>query len=132
MTGQSLSGKRGLSLVLSTQEEKALEEYMVQMADIGHPLSMEQLRLKVALLTQEKSTPFTNGIPGPTWVHCFKKRHPNLALCQSYANLDVARAKDLFLANVSMFYRNLEELYKCINIHESTFGTAIRVALEQG
>ena len=50
--------------MLSTKEEKALEDYMEQMANYGHPLSMEQLRLKVALLTQERSMPFTNGIPG--------------------------------------------------------------------
>ena len=97
--------------MLSIEEENALEDYMVQMADYGHPLSMEQLRLKVALLTQERPTPFTNGSPGPAWARWFKKRHPNLALRQSQG-LDVARAKDLCLANVSTFFANLQELYE--------------------
>ena len=41
VSGQSLIGKRRLPSVLSTEEEKALEDYMVQMADYGHLLSME-------------------------------------------------------------------------------------------
>ena len=92
VSGRSLTGKRGPPLVLSIEEEKALEDYMVQMADYGHPLSMEQLRLKVALHTQERPTPFTNGIRGPAWAHWFKKRHPNLALRQSQ-DLDVAQGQ---------------------------------------
>ena len=111
ISGRSLTGKRGPPSVLSTEEENALEDYMVQMADYGHPLSMEQLRLKVALLTQERPTPFTNGIPGPAWARWFKKRHPNLALRQSQG-LDVARAKGLCPTNVSTFYANLQELYE--------------------
>ena len=87
-----------------------LEEYMIQMADLGHLLSMEQLRLKVALLTQERPTPFTNGVQGPAWVWWFKKRHPALSLQQSQG-LDVARAKGLCPENVETFYKNLEDLY---------------------
>ena len=111
VSGRSLTGKRGPPSVLSTEEKNALEDYMVQMADYGHPLSIEQLRLKVALLTQERPTPFTNGIPGPAWARWFKKRHPNLALWQSQG-LDVARAKGLCPAKVSTFYANLQELYE--------------------
>ena len=110
LSGRSLSGKRGLPSILSGQEEKMLEEYMIQMADLEHPLSMEQLYLKVALLTQERPTPFTNGIPGPTWVQWFKKRHPALALRQSQG-LDVVRAKGLCPENLETFYKNLEDLY---------------------
>ena len=84
---------------------------MIQMADFGHPLSIEQLRLKVALLTQERPTPFTNGILRPAWVRWFKKRHLALALCQSQG-LDVARTKGLCSENIETFYKNLEELYK--------------------
>ena len=67
--------------------------------------------MKVALLTQERPTPFTNGIFGPAWVHWFKKRHPNLALHKSQG-LDVARAKGLCPTNVSTFYANLQERYE--------------------
>ena len=107
LSGHSLSGKRGPPSVLSSQEEKLLEEYVIQMANLGHPLSMELLRLKVALLTQERPTPFTNGIPGSAWVRWFKKRHHILALRQSQG-LDVAQAKGLC---PETFYKNLEDLY---------------------
>ena len=110
LSGRSLSGKRGPPSVLSAEEEKMLEDYMIQMADLGHPLSLEQLRLKVALLTQERPMPFTNGVPGPAWVRWFKKRHPALSLWQSQG-LDVARAKGLCPENVETFYKNLEDLY---------------------
>ena len=110
LSGRSLSGKHGPPTILSTEEEKVLEEYMIQMADLGHPLSMEQLRLKIALLTQERPTPFTNGVPGPAWVRWFKKRHLALSLRQSQG-LDVARVKGLCPKNVETFYKNLEDLY---------------------
>ena len=111
LSGQSLSGKHGPPSIFSVQEEKALEEYMIQMADLGHLLSMELLHLKVALLIQERPTPFTNGILESAWVLWFKKRHLDLALCQSQG-LDVTRAKGLCPKNVDTFYKNLEELYK--------------------
>jgi hypothetical protein len=56
-------------------------------------------------------TPFKDGIPGDSWIHWFKKRHPNLTLRTSQG-LDFARARDLCLDKVASFYRNLEELYK--------------------
>ena len=111
LSGRSLSGKCGPPSIFLVQEEKVLEEYMIEMIDLGHPLSIEQLHLKVALLTQKRPTPFTNGIPRPAWLRWFKKRHHALALRQSQG-LDVARAKGLCPENIQTFYKNLEELYK--------------------
>ena len=71
------------ALVLKQEEEQSLESYMIKMADYGHSLTTEELRLKVALLTQEKVTPFKDGIPGNSWFIWFKKRHPNLTTRQS-------------------------------------------------
>jgi hypothetical protein len=39
--------------------------------------------LKVAEITQTRQTPFTKGIPGPTWWKLFKARHPDLSICSS-------------------------------------------------
>ena len=36
--------------MLTVDEEATLETYMIDMAEYGHPLSIEQLRLKVALM----------------------------------------------------------------------------------
>ena len=84
---------------------------MVQMADHGLPLTIEQLKLKVALLTQERATPFLNGIPGYGWLHWFQKCHPTLTTRQSQG-LEVSRATGLCTENVATFYKNLQELYE--------------------
>ena len=81
------------------------------MQDYGQPLSMQQLRLKVATITQERVTPFHDGIPGGSWVRWFKKRHPELTLRTSQG-LDFARARGLYPENVASFYSNLEQLYR--------------------
>ena len=112
--------------MLTMQEESALEKYMTDMADYGHPLSTEQLCLKVALLTEERPSPFTDGIPGRGWLCWFKKWHPGLTLRQTQG-LEIARVKGLCAKNVASFYKNLQELYDkhqypphCIwNYHES-------------
>ena len=73
LIGRSQGKKREPPPVLTMQEESALEKYMTDMADYGHPLSIEHLRLKVALLTQERPTPFIDGIPRREWLRWFKK-----------------------------------------------------------
>jgi hypothetical protein len=96
---------------LKEDEEIALTTYMTQMQEYGHPLSIQQLRLKMATITQERVTPFRDGILGDSWVCWFKKRHPNLTLKTSQG-LEFARARGLCPDNVASFYRNLEQLYR--------------------
>lgn len=79
------------------------------MQEYGLPLSMDQLRLKVAEMTQQRVTPFRDCIPGNGWLKWFKKRHPNLSLRQSQG-LEIARAKDLCAENIKSFYSNLSNL----------------------
>lgn len=112
--GRTLSRKRGPSTIFKKEEESALETYMERMQNCGHPLSMEDLRLKVALITQDRVTPFRDGIPGDSWVRWFKKRHPNLTMRHSQG-LEFARAKGLCAENVASFYNNLEQAYQAQN-----------------
>jgi hypothetical protein len=35
----------------------------MKMADLGYPLNLGQLKIKVAKLTQEHPTPFPDGVP---------------------------------------------------------------------
>ena len=37
--------------MLTAEEENTLEKYMLDIVDYGHPLSIDELRLKVVLLT---------------------------------------------------------------------------------
>ena len=78
VTSRSKSTKRELAPILAQQEKHTLETYMVQMANHRLPLTMEQLKLKMALLTQKRATPFLNGIPRHGWPRWFQKCHPTL------------------------------------------------------
>ena len=111
LIGRCQGRKRGPPPVLTVDEEAALETYMIDMANYGHPLSTEQLKLKVALMTQERPTSFTDGIPGRGWLRWFKKRHPDLTRRQAQG-LEIERAKGLYVENVASFYSNLQELYE--------------------
>ena len=96
--------------MLTQSEETALEEYILKMQEYGYPLSMDQLRLKVAEMVQYRVTPFRDGIPGNGWIKWFKKQHPNLTLLLS-KGLEFSRARGLCPENVRSFYSNLEHLY---------------------
>ena len=48
VNGRILQRKKGPSTMLTQNEEKALEEYILKMQEYPYPLSMDQLRLKVA------------------------------------------------------------------------------------
>ena len=69
--GITTSRKRGPQGVLTAEEEKALVVYLDEMIALGHPLNPSQLKLKVAEITQERVTPFKNGIPGESWLKWF-------------------------------------------------------------
>jgi hypothetical protein len=53
---------------------------MAQMQDYRHHLSMQQFCFKIATITQERVTPFRDGIPESSWVRWFKVRHLELTL----------------------------------------------------
>ena len=111
IVGKVLSRKRGAATVLSPAEEQQLVDYILAMQDLGFPVSISQLKLKVAFITQGRDTPFTNGIPGPSWLRWFRRRHPNLSL-RLAQGLDNNRAKSLCETNVKTFYDNLRAMYE--------------------
>jgi hypothetical protein len=59
------------------KEEKRVQ-YVKKMQGIGHPITLTQLRLKVVKITQERITPFKNGIPRWGWFMWFKRRNLDL------------------------------------------------------
>jgi hypothetical protein len=108
--GRSLGRKRGRQGVLTAAEEEELVEYILKMQDLGWPMTIGLLRLKVAEICQDRSNPFTHGIPGQGWLQWFRRRHPQLTLRASQG-LEVNRAKNLCPQNVASLYGNLENLY---------------------
>jgi hypothetical protein len=76
ITGMTKVRKRGQAPVLTAEEEQQLVDYIIQMQELGFPLSFSQLKLKVALITQKRATPFVHGIPGAGWLRWFRRHHP--------------------------------------------------------
>jgi hypothetical protein len=108
--GKTKCRKYGAKGVLTKEEEKYLCQYLEEMVRWGHALTPTQLRVKVAQLTQTRPTPFTNGMPGISWLKWFRKRHPEFTLRQPQG-LEMKRAKALCPENVASLYMNLSNLY---------------------
>jgi hypothetical protein len=62
--GINKSRKRGRQGTIKQEEEAELVTYILDMQSCGHPITLTQLRYKVAVITQDWLTPFSNGIPG--------------------------------------------------------------------
>ena len=95
--------------MLIAKEEEKVVNYIHSMARLGHPISLTELRIKVAEATQLSQTLFTDGIPGLGWLRWFRNWHPEVLL-RLLQGLDVGRAKGLCPSNVATFYENLETM----------------------
>ena len=69
-----------------------------------------ELKSKVIEITQERWTPFRDGILGCRWLRWFRYHHPELML-RSAQGLEEGRARALTPSNFASFYKNLEEGY---------------------
>ena len=78
--GKVKGRKMGPKATLTMEEEEELVEYMEEMVKLAHPLSPNDLKLKVAEICQSRETSFKDGIPGRSWLKWFKKRHPHLVM----------------------------------------------------
>ena len=64
LVGRSRGRKMGPKTILSIEEEKDIVEYIHLMVEWEHPMTPLQLKNKVAEITQERVTPFKDGVPG--------------------------------------------------------------------
>jgi hypothetical protein len=108
--GRTRTHLRGAKGVFTAEEEKQLVKYLIDMCDMDYGLSPIQLKMKVYEITKNRWTPFKNGIPGGSWMQCWKHRHPELTL-QASQVLETARVKGLGQSNVATFYDNFQQLY---------------------
>ncbi len=53
--------------VLIEEKDEAMIAWNLTMGECGLSISLQQLKTKVAKLTQIKATPFRNGILGNNW-----------------------------------------------------------------
>jgi hypothetical protein len=89
--GKTMGRKRGRAGVLNEEEEGLLVQFILDMATLRYPLTLGQLKLKVATMVQDRPNPFTNGIPSKNWVYWFYRRHLHLVLYSSQG-LEIASA----------------------------------------
>ena len=70
VVGKCRRRKMGPKTVLSMDEEEKLCEYIKLMVKWRHSMTPTQLKAKVAKITQDKITPFKNGVPRYSWTNC--------------------------------------------------------------
>ena len=97
-------------IVLTSEEELKLIEYMHLMVKWGHPMTPTQVKAKVVEIIQERLIPFTNGILGKSCLKWFRARHPSLVL-RIPQGLDYKRARAVNPTSCAKFYNNLTSLY---------------------
>ena len=100
----------GPKTVLIMAEEKELVNYIHLMLHLDHPMTPTQLKNKVAEITQDRITPFKDGILGQSWMRWFRARHPELVLRMLHG-LDHKRARAINPEIMAIFFGNLEALY---------------------
>jgi hypothetical protein len=76
------------------------------MQECGLSVTLQQLKLKVAKITQTRPTPFRNGVLGDSWWCWFQNRHPNLTIKQ-VDGLDVSKKQGRTTNFCNYFYNNL-------------------------
>ena len=90
--GRTRTRRMGPNTILTQEEECQLVDYIQMMVLWGHPLTLSQLKSKVAEITQLRITSFKNEILEDSWVKCFRDRHPDLVL-RVLQRLDYKRSR---------------------------------------
>ena len=111
VVGKCRGRKMDQKIMLSIDEEAKSCEYIELMVKWGHPMTPTELKANVAEITQDRVTPFKNGVRGYSWVKSFRLRHPHLVL-RVLQGLDHRRAKAVNPETIARFYINLDLLYQ--------------------
>ena len=69
--GRVKGRKMGLRSIFIKKEKVDLVEYMVEMVKLAHPLSISDLKMKIAEIYQQRAIPFKDGIPRRSWLIWF-------------------------------------------------------------
>ena len=112
-----LQCKPGPSTVLTSEEEKCLVDYVIEMADRGFGLVSEDI-MRIAFTIVDKSKrphPFQDGMAGRGWLEAFRRRHPELSLRTPQA-LSYSRASSASKEKVVDFFAKLGSLYGRLNL----------------
>ena len=109
--GKIKGRKMGPKATLTIEEEEKLVQYMEEMVKLAHPLSPNDLKLKVAEICQSRETPFKDGIPGRSWLKWFKKRHHFVMVLRGKGTLSTT-SRHLLILDRHKAHLTLEVLTK--------------------
>ncbi len=102
--------------IFSNEEEDALANYIITVADMHYGLSKKAVRklaFEYAQADGEKipSNWERDECAGVEWLRYFMKRHPSLSIRKPEAT-SIARSTNFNKVNVDKFFTNLEDIYK--------------------
>ena len=112
----TLDCKPGPATVLTSEEESKLEQYIVEMGDMGFGLTRDDV-MRTAYTIVERSGrkhPFQNGMAGRAWFDGFKSCHPQLTL-HSAQPLSYHRAAAANKETIMDFFAKLGAICACLN-----------------
>jgi len=81
--GKTRFRKHGPASVLIVEGDQVMVVWVFSMQEVGLSISLQQLKMKVAKLTQTRLTPFQKGVPRSSWQYWFKRRHLELNIDQA-------------------------------------------------
>ena len=100
---------------LCPQEEKALAEYVLRMANASNPLPVKSLRTLAQTIRRQRCSPFQISTadnvppPGKNWPQGFYKRHPQLKARRTKA-IDRNRHEQHIYDKVSEWFTTVEKV----------------------
>lgn len=111
--------QHGFQRIFNTQEEKLLEEYLLDASNMCYGLTERDVRILAFnfAVANHKNIPPSwdrNKSAGKEWMFCFRKRHPKIALRTPEAT-SLTRATSFNAHNVSIFFNNLREVKERYN-----------------
>lgn len=103
----------GPHTVLTTEEEAAIEEWLIHMAKIGYGRSREQLKVAVKKIIEldGRPNPFIENMPGRTWIRAFLKRHPKVS-CRHPEPLPTSRAMGCSEQHLDKWFKDFGDFLK--------------------
>lgn len=112
--------RMGPSTILTSYEETLLEQWILSLAQIHHPVNKDQLLDSVQLIVQtnKRANPFTNSRPGRKWYEAFLRRHPNISE-RVAQNLTAAREK-VSEQQIRQWFQEIEVYLRSKNLFDIT------------
>jgi hypothetical protein len=110
LNGRMKNKRIGFGRVLIDEKNDAIVRWVLTMQEVGLPITLQQLKMKMLELTQTKPAPFYNGILGVNCWYWFQHCYLEFNIMQ-VKRLEVHKAHNLTNSAYQTSYTNLQMLY---------------------